>query len=174
MEPVKRWLKRAILRLGYDVMRVAPPGWYPYYLERLGFCPETVVGVGVGFGTPALYQTFPRAHHVLIEPLAEFEPHLRAIPRRYRGEYHLTALGAGEEERRIQINPVIAGADRFLRATEFLIAEVAVAERFAGGYPFTEFIRALDERAFRLRDILDIGRAENSEMTFVDAVFEKM
>jgi FkbM family methyltransferase len=223
------WVKRRLYRLGYDVMRVSPSdGWQPYYLERLGYTPATIVDVGVGFGTRALYPTFPTAYFVLVEPLAEFEPDVRRILARYRGEYLPLALGSRDEARPIQVNTrwherssllhrttledqgdpkatrvvpvttldgvlaergfqppfglkldvegaeleVIEGAGAFLRQTQFLIAEVAVARRFEGGYSFAEFIRAMDERRFRLRDILHHGRNDAQEMTFVDAVFE--
>lgn len=48
-------------------------------LARSGFRPATVVDVGVAAGTEPLYRVFPDARHVLVEPLAEYEPDLVRI-----------------------------------------------------------------------------------------------
>jgi FkbM family methyltransferase len=41
------------------------------HAKKLGFNPKTVFDVGAARGTNALYDAFPLAHHVLIEPLEE-------------------------------------------------------------------------------------------------------
>ncbi len=48
-------------------------------LRSRGFRPATVIDVGAQTGTPPLYEVFPDAHHVLIEPVAENEPALRQL-----------------------------------------------------------------------------------------------
>lgn len=53
---------------------------------------QTVVDVGACYGTPALLQEFPKAYHILIEPMVEHEARLQAILQKYRGCYHLCAL----------------------------------------------------------------------------------
>jgi FkbM family methyltransferase len=64
-------------------------------LREVGFYPATVLDVGVASGTPALYETFPSAHHVLVEPLAEFTPDLeRIVAGLPHAEYVLAAAGA--------------------------------------------------------------------------------
>jgi FkbM family methyltransferase len=63
---------------------------------------------------------------------------------------------------------VIEGASEFLRETEFVIAELSVAERFVGSYLFAEFTEAMNRNDFYLWDILYIGGKK-----FVDAVFKK-
>jgi FkbM family methyltransferase len=65
--------------------------------------------VGVNKGTPELYEAFPEAYHVLIEPLKENEPHLQRILQEYEGEYFLTAVGARDEVLTINVQ---AGGDR--------------------------------------------------------------
>jgi FkbM family methyltransferase len=63
-------------------------------LHHAGFRPATVLDVGVAQGTDALYHTFPTAHHVLVEPLSEFIPHLERIVRGLPdAEYVLAAAG---------------------------------------------------------------------------------
>ena len=66
------------------------------YIIRTGFQPKTVFDVGVGNGTPWLYEAFPKVHFVLIEPQMEFETSLKRICKQMDAEYHL--VGAGETE----------------------------------------------------------------------------
>lgn len=63
-------------------------------LSKLGRI-KTIVDVGVGDGTPMLYQAFPRANLVLVEPLVEYEERLKSICKSWRRDcrYFLTALG---------------------------------------------------------------------------------
>lgn len=70
--------------------------WRPENLQKPGFAPATVIDVGAGEGTPPLMQAFPEAHHVLIEPLAEYEPALERAVANLRGEYIITAVGSRE------------------------------------------------------------------------------
>ncbi len=74
-------------------------------LRRLNLRPATVVDVGVGPGTPYLYEAFPEAFHLLLEPLTEFEPRLRQILQRLRGDYELTAVGARRARRVMHVDP---------------------------------------------------------------------
>ena len=47
--------------------------------KLLGFEPQTVIDVGAALGTFELYRTFPKARHLLIEPIEENEPYLAKI-----------------------------------------------------------------------------------------------
>ena len=215
--------------LGYELRPVFNHHWHLHQLQRLGFHPRTVIDVGVGFGTPVLYQAFPAAYHVLVEPLREFEPQLKTILQTYRGQYFLAALGAKDEERVLYMDTtwpergslykrtaleasgvliprkvpvtsidalitqhdfqppfglkidaeggeyeIIQGARHVLRQTEFVIAEVAVADRFAAGYSFRDFIELMHQQHFRVCEILDIGRSESNTLTFLDVVFRRI
>ncbi|SMY09232.1 FkbM family methyltransferase [Flavimaricola marinus] len=64
------------------------------FVKERGFAPGTVIDVGVCYGTPELQQGFPDAYHILFEPVAELETRMQALTGRYRGEYHMLALGA--------------------------------------------------------------------------------
>jgi FkbM family methyltransferase len=66
------------------------------HLARVGVDPGTVIDVGVADGTFELYETFPRARHLLVEPQVEFEPALRAISARYHAEYVLAVADAAD------------------------------------------------------------------------------
>jgi FkbM family methyltransferase len=84
----------------YDPTR---SGWKPEVLRKHGFEPNTLVDVGVGRGTPKLYEAFPDTYWVLIEPLVEYEPDLQRWLADHDGEYVLAALGDKDENTVIQI-----------------------------------------------------------------------
>ena len=85
---------------GYELRIIgSPPCGYSHFLRRVtevGVLPRTVFDVGVGKGTPWLYEAFPQAHFVLIEPQKEFEPALREICNHMDAEYHLVGVGSSE------------------------------------------------------------------------------
>ncbi len=64
-------------------------------LKSCGFNPATVIDVGAQVGTPELFEVFPDAHHVLIEPVREHEPVLKGICQRLKSaEYMMAAVSA--------------------------------------------------------------------------------
>jgi FkbM family methyltransferase len=231
-------IHRKLLSLGWRVQRntPAPQGWeaaraywYPPYIRRLGFAPSTLIDVGVARGTPDLYNAFPNAHLLLVEPVAEFSEDIAKILAQRPGVHFPVALGAEPGEREIRIEPrrrlltsfynrhelertedaptirsvavetldrlmagtsykqpfglkidaegseldIVRGASATLRDTEFVIAEVSILPRFEGGCQFAGFIAELDARGFEVCDILDIGRADSSRVTFTDLMFKR-
>jgi len=64
------------------------------HVLRLGYNPQTVIDVGVAKGTFVLYETFPNATHLLIEPLKEFEDALKDISCKYNAEYVIAAASS--------------------------------------------------------------------------------
>jgi FkbM family methyltransferase len=89
-------------------------GWRPENLRKPGLAPATVIDVGVARGTPSLYDAFPGAHLVLIEPLREFEGDLERISRRRGGEYVLTAVGAAPGRAELFVNSQMLYESSFL------------------------------------------------------------
>jgi FkbM family methyltransferase len=71
-------------------------GWSPENLRREGLAPATLVDVGVAGGTVNLYEAFPDAHHVLIEPLEEYRADIAKLVETYGAEHIETALGKEE------------------------------------------------------------------------------
>jgi len=70
----------------YDALR---------HLRRVGCQPKTIIDVGVAYGTPELYSVFPQPTYLLVEPVAEFEPHLKALlAGPIHGRYVMAAAGA--------------------------------------------------------------------------------
>lgn len=102
---ILRLANRLLAAVGLRLDRRGESGWSPAHLRRFDLAPSTLIDVGVGTGTPALYEAFPDAALVLVEPLAEFEPALRAIVAGRRGRYFLTAVGSAEGRRRIRVEP---------------------------------------------------------------------
>ncbi len=231
-------VKRTLLRWGWRVERniAAQRGWQhgrtywePEYMRRWGARPGTVIDVGVGNGTPQLYDAFPDAYLVLVEPLEEFAPAIASILARRPGEQFAVALGAADDVRDIRIEPghlqgssfyarhaleatgpvaaarrvpvrtldgllggrdlpkpfglkidaegaeleIVRGAAATLVRTDFVIAEVSVLDRFDGGQTFASFVGAMADAGFAARDILGIGRADTSEVTFLDVMFRR-
>jgi FkbM family methyltransferase len=80
------------------------------HLVSLGFEPATVIDVGVGHGTFDLYERFPRADHLLVEPLEEFRPVLEEVARKYRATYILAAAGARNGMAQIGVHSYLEGS----------------------------------------------------------------
>jgi FkbM family methyltransferase len=82
-----------LLAQGEAQRQALPPGgWQLDDVRALGPGIRTVIDVGAADGTPLLYDAYPDAALVLIEPLADFEPELAELTRG-RGSYLLTAVG---------------------------------------------------------------------------------
>ena len=87
------------------------------FTKERGFDPGTVIDVGVCYGTPELLQGFPEAYFVLFEPVAELEGRMQALTAKYRGEYHMIALGAEAGSFPMSVQPgAIHGATLATRA----------------------------------------------------------
>lgn len=97
LDKLRRWESRTRLRpvTRWDVDRLA----------GYGFAPATVIDVGAADGTPPLYDAFPDAYLVLVDPLAEFEPDLSRIVDERPGEYFLGALGSAPGTVTMEVDP---------------------------------------------------------------------
>lgn len=76
------------------------------HYRGLGLAPSTVIDVGVGPGTPELYQAFPDARLVLVEPLVEWQSELERLQRRGRTDVVIAAAGAQTGEVEIAVHRV--------------------------------------------------------------------
>jgi FkbM family methyltransferase len=93
-------VNRALRPLGIRVIRARPAGW------RVGDAANgvaTLIDVGCAYGTPDFYPTAPGAALFLVDPLAEYEPHMRKILAGRAGGYAITALGAGAGELELNV-----------------------------------------------------------------------
>jgi FkbM family methyltransferase len=113
---IKRSAKKVFKSIGLELRRIpsaahtATPEGPPRsslrgalrQMTKLGLRPRTVIDVGVAFETRELYEEFPEAAFLLIEPLAEFEPFLKKICSQYKALYVLAA--AGESSGTVALN----------------------------------------------------------------------
>lgn len=86
-------------------------------MTTLGFHPRTVIDVGAASQTAELYEEYPKADILLIEPLREFEPSLRKICEKYRAQYLLAAAGEHPGTAALNVHPDRFGSS-LLKETE--------------------------------------------------------
>lgn len=83
------------------------------HLKSLGFDVKTVIDVGIAFGTPPIYQAFPRARYFLIEPVAECLPVLERLKQRLNAEYFQVAAGAENGEVTFNVHDDVSGSSLY-------------------------------------------------------------
>lgn len=69
--------------------------------RRLGFNPKVIIDIGVGHGTPVLYEAFPDKYFVLIEALSVYEKSINKIFEKYKGQ--LVNKAAGSKSGKLEI-----------------------------------------------------------------------
>lgn len=207
-------------------LAVAPEsrGWSPHNLRRPGLAPQTIVDAGAYTGTLPLYDAYPEAFFVLVEPMDECSEYLASVLGRFDGVHLPVALGASVGTVGLNVEPrlvpkssilhrtaltatgdrtvpsqvplitldsllgepwlrppfglkidtegyeldVIRGGNEFLSHTQFVIAEVSLADRFEGGYRFAEFIGEMDALGFRAIDVISTA-GRHADLLFVHA-----
>jgi len=107
---IKSFAREIITRLvaphGYELKEVdrpiRRPGTFLNWCATRGFSPSTVIDIGAADGTPWLYESFPEAYLVLVEPNKAFKEKLERILFERRGELHL--VGAGSKAGKMSFN----------------------------------------------------------------------
>lgn len=124
---------------------------------KLGVClnlsrlcqPRTVVDVGSGFGTLPLYEAFPNAYFILVEPLREYGASIEAILEKHKGEIHYKAVGNEEGWLEINVNKANPQLSSAFHRTELArIATCCRKERCKLRH-LTLFFRTLLQRRVR-------------------------
>jgi FkbM family methyltransferase len=83
-------------------------------MADMGFRPSLIIDVGAADGTEDLYDAFPKGVPLLlIEPLQEFEPHLKAICRSHSAKYFIAAAGRCSGSVRLNVHPDLYGSSLF-------------------------------------------------------------
>lgn len=62
-------------------------------LKCVGYNPDLIIDVGAADGTPPLQSAFPESQFFWIEPLKEFEPALKSLQQKLKGDYLIAAVG---------------------------------------------------------------------------------
>ena len=79
-----------------------------------GLKPKTVIDVGAANGTIPLYQCFPEARVILIEPLREFESALGELSKKLKtAEYFIAAAASSPGEIVLNVHPDLVGSSVF-------------------------------------------------------------
>lgn len=106
---VRGGLEQLLEKFGYSLkVSENPPRGYSRFLQMYRSVapePRTVFDIGVGRGTPWLYEAFPNAHFVLVEALEDFAADVDAILKRYDAECHYCCLGRSEGEAEFRVRP---------------------------------------------------------------------
>lgn len=106
---LKAGARRGARRFGFDIVRYRELGRRRtlgeafQQLSRVGMRPPTVIDVGVAAGTPQLYDAFPEAGFLLVEPLQEWEPRVRELAVALGGHYELVAAASEPGTMRIRV-----------------------------------------------------------------------
>jgi len=107
-------IKRSLRKIGIEVVkdrgiRVTMDQALKH-LKTLGFDPNTVIDVGVAYGTPELYENFPNSKIILIEPLNEFSMYINKITKKYNATHINKAAGCKEGQIEINVKPQITSS----------------------------------------------------------------
>ncbi|HEY9848968.1 MAG TPA: FkbM family methyltransferase [Leptolyngbyaceae cyanobacterium] len=88
-------------------------------IKKLGFEPKTVIDVGAAAGTFQLYETFPNAKHILIEPLEENKPYLEKIVSQYKDCEYLIAVATKTPGTAVlNVHPDLEGSSLYLECED--------------------------------------------------------
>ena len=89
------------------------------HAKKLGFEPATVFDVGAAKGTFELYDTFPDAKHLLIEPLEENRPYLEKIVHSLKNaEYVIAAATKTPGTMTFNVHPDFDGSSLYLECED--------------------------------------------------------
>ena len=128
------------------------------HLKQMGLQPHTVIDVGAAAGTYELYETFPDAEHILIEPLQEFEEDLRNICATYNASYILAAADATVGTTTIYVHP-----EQLTGSSQLQQAEGKYADGFPRLVPSTTVDSVCKEKGVQGPFLL---KADVREMSF--------
>ncbi|QPF82962.1 FkbM family methyltransferase [Bradyrhizobium genosp. L] len=110
-------INRVLELIGLRLMRTSAPvrnfRLFFQHLRSLGFEVKTVIDIGIAFGTPPIYEAFPRARYFLIEPVAECKPVLEALKQRLNAEYFQVAAGAENGEVIFNVHEDVSGSSLY-------------------------------------------------------------
>ena len=83
------------------------------HIRATGFFPDLIIDVGAADGTPPLQNVFPQSRFFWIEPLQEFEPALKNLQQKLKGDYAITAVGRNEGSFVLNVHKDLHGSTMF-------------------------------------------------------------
>jgi FkbM family methyltransferase len=83
------------------------------HLLRLNFRPQTIVDVGIAYGTPGLYGKFKGVKYLLVEPLHEYKGILTKICSEYDAEYVIAAASSRPGKITLNVHPDLSGSSLY-------------------------------------------------------------
>lgn len=131
IEPaLKRTLRNTFRALRLRMQRYHAPSldWASFFeqIKGLGFRPDTTIDVGVAWGTEELYDAFPDASYILVEPLREFEPALNALSARLDAQIISAAAGATPGKMMMHVEALPSNSSAFPKLVDNEIASYEV------------------------------------------------
>lgn len=111
---LKKLINKILFKYGYELQRRdslrTTLAEVLNHISRFEFLPQTVIDVGVAKGTWELYEFFPSAMHVLIEPLEEFSETLQEISRKYKTQIVTAAACDFNGKITINVHSILDGS----------------------------------------------------------------
>ena len=83
------------------------------HIKATGYSPDLIIDVGAADGTPPLQNRFPKSHFFWIEPLKEFEPALKKLQKKLKGDYAITAVGKNKGSLILNLHKDLHGSTLF-------------------------------------------------------------
>ena len=80
------------------------------HLKKNNFDIQTVIDVGIAFGTPAFYKSLPKAKFYLVEPVPQCKPLLQKLERTIGATTFNVAAGSKDGEIEFFVHPDISGS----------------------------------------------------------------
>lgn len=109
---IKRLLKKFTLLLGgFYLSRIrSDMEDVLAHMKQQGFKPSSIIDVGVANGTSDLYEAFPEAQFVLVEPLSEYAPYMKSLQQNYKVHYEVAAAAATAGTVTLNVHPDLCGS----------------------------------------------------------------
>ena len=105
---IRQCIEGGLRASGYELKKIGSPlrGYDAClrYAKSRGLAPKTVFDVGVGHGTPWLYDAFPDSKLVLFEPLSLFDVEIHELVRKYHADVHKVALARAATSADLYVN----------------------------------------------------------------------
>jgi len=125
-------LQYLLRKRGYELRGIGtPPRGFSNFLSYVkcrGLQPKTVFDIGVGHGTPWLYEGFSESKFVLIEALPAFQAAVEAIAARLGADHYMVGLGRSEGRALLRVPKSGATGASFLPRSP----ELAALRKMAG------------------------------------------